>query len=293
MLHFLGQAEAGTAGAPASESLTDPARWMGLLSERGPDIALNVLTALAILLVGRFVAGAVRNGVRKIMSKRGVDVSLTGFIASLIYFAIMIFTIIAVIDRFGVQTASFVALLAAAGFAIGMALQGTLGNFSSGVMLLLLRPFTTGDFIEAAGIKGKVMEVAIFSTTICTPDNVKVIVPNGKLFGDTIKNFNGYDTRRVDMVMGIGYGSDHNRAMEILADLARQDARVLDDPATTIAVSELADSSVNLVFRPWVQAGDYWNVYFDMHKSVKESFDAAGIEIPFPQTVVHLEQKKA
>jgi small conductance mechanosensitive channel len=171
-----------------------------------------------------------------------------------------------------------------------MAMQGTLGNFSSGVMLLLFRPFKAGDVIEAAGVKGKVMEIAIFTTTICTPDNIKIIVPNGALFGDTIKNFNGYDTRRVDMVMGIGYGSDRDQAIQILTEMAKNDSRVLDDPETLVAVSELADSSVNLIFRPWVNAGDYWGVYLDMHKLAKEKFDAAGIDIPFPQTVVHLEK---
>ncbi|MEN8006890.1 MAG: mechanosensitive ion channel domain-containing protein [Candidatus Krumholzibacteriota bacterium] len=293
MLTFLGQAEAGPEAAAAAESMTDPSRWMNMLTEKGPDFAIQVLTALAILIVGRIVAGAIRNSVKKVMIKRGVDPSLTGFVGSLIYFAIMAFTLIAVVGKFGVQTASFVAILGAAGFAVGMALQGTLGNFSSGVMLLLFRPFKAGDVIEAAGVKGKVVEIAIFSTTICTPDNVKIIVPNGSVFGGTIKNFNGYDTRRVDMVMGIGYGSDHNRAMQILADLAKNDSRVLDDPETTIAVSELADSSVNIIFRPWVNSADYWGVYLDMHKNVKEAFDAAGIDIPFPQTVVHLEKTEA
>jgi small conductance mechanosensitive channel len=293
MLTFLGQAEAGQQVTEAVESVIDPTLWsnvLSYLSEHGPDLGIKVLGAIVILLVGRFTAGAMRKGVKKVMLGRGVDPSLTGFIGSLIYFSIMAFTIIAVIGRFGVQTASFVAILGAAGFAIGMAMQGTLGNFSSGVMLLLFRPFKAGDFIEAAGVKGKVVEIAIFSTTMCTPDNIKIIVPNGALFGDTIKNFNGYDTRRVDMVMGIGYCSDIDKAIQILTDLAKNDSRVLDDPGTTIAVSELADSSVNIIFRPWVNSGDYWNLYFDMQKATKEKFDAAGIEIPFPQTVVHLEK---
>jgi small conductance mechanosensitive channel len=296
MLTFLSQADAGQQTASTVESVTDPTMWMNLLDylkDNGPDMGMKILGAIVILLVGRFIAGAIRNGVKKVMAKQGVDDSLTGFIGSLIYFAIMAFTLIAVVGRFGVQTASFVAILGAAGFAVGMAMQGTLGNFSSGVMLLLFRPFKTGDFIEAAGIKGSVVEIAIFSTTLKTPDNVRITVPNGALFGDIIKNYNGYDTRRVDMVMGIGYGSDHNKAMEILADLAKNDSRVLGDPETLIAVSELADSSVNINFRPWVKSGDYWTLYFDMHKAVKEAFDEAGIEIPFPQTVVHLEKTDA
>jgi small conductance mechanosensitive channel len=293
MLTFLSQADAGQETASAIESVTDPTMWMNILAylkDNGPELGLQVLGAIAILLVGRFIAGAMRKGVKKVMLSRDVDASLTGFIGSLAYFAIMAFTIIAVVGRFGVQTASFVAILGAASFAVGMAMQGTLGNFSSGVMLLLFRPFKAGDFIEAAGIKGSVVEIAIFSTTLKTPDNVRITVPNGALFGDIIKNYNGYDTRRVDMVMGIGYGSDHNKAMEILTDLAKNDSRVLDDPETTIGVSELADSSVNIIFRPWVKSSDYWAVYLDMHKTVKETFDANGIEIPFPQTVVHLEK---
>ena len=296
MLTFLGQADAGQQTATTVESVTDPTMWMNLLDylkDNGPDMGMKILGAIVILIIGRFIAGAIRNGVKKVMIKQDVDASLTGFIGSLAYFAIMAFTLIAVVGRFGVQTASFVAILGAASFAVGMAMQGTLGNFSSGVMLLLFRPFKAGDVIEAAGVKGKVVEIAIFSTTMCTPDNVKITVPNGALFGDIIKNFNGYDTRRVDMVMGIGYGSDHNKAMQILADLAKNDSRVLDDPETTIAVSELADSSVNIIFRPWVKSADYWGVYLDMHKAVKEAFDANGIEIPFPQTVVHLQKTDA
>jgi small conductance mechanosensitive channel len=296
MLTFLGQADAGQETAAAVESVTDPTMWMNVLSyvkDNGPELGIQVLGAIAILIVGRFLAGAMRRGVKKVMLSRDVDPSLTGFIGSLIYFAIMAFTVIAVIGRFGVQTASFVAILGAAGFAVGMAMQGTLGNFSSGVMLLLFRPFKAGDFIEAAGVKGKVLEIAIFSTTMSSPDNVKITVPNGALFGDIIKNYNGFDTRRVDMVMGIGYGSDMDKAIQILTDLAKNDSRVLDDPETTIGVSELADSSVNIIFRPWVNSGDYWNVYLDMHKSVKEKFDAEGIDIPFPQTVVHLEKSDA
>jgi small conductance mechanosensitive channel len=293
MLTFLGQADAGPEAAAAVESLTDPTMWMNVLEylkNNGPEMGMKILGAIVILIVGRFLAGALRRGVKKVMLSRDVDPSLTGFIGSLIYFAIMAFTVIAVIGRFGVQTASFVAILGAAGFAVGMAMQGTLGNFASGVMLLLFRPFKAGDFIEAAGIKGKVIEIAIFSTTMSTPDNVKIIVPNGTLFGDIIKNYNGFDTRRVDMVMGIGYGSDMDKAIQILTDLAKNDSRVLDDPETTIAVSELADSSVNIIFRPWVNSGDYWAVYWDMHKAAKEQFDANGIDIPFPQTVVHLEK---
>jgi small conductance mechanosensitive channel len=293
MLAFLAQTEAAQAASEAAANVQDPEFWTNALNyikESGPGLALQIVGAIVILLVGRFIAGMVRGGLRKVMASRGVDASLTGFLTSLIYFVIMAFTAIAVIGQFGVQTASFVALLGAAGFAVGMAMQGTLGNFSSGVMLLLFRPFKAGDVVEAAGVLGKVQEISVFSTIIATPDNKKIIVPNGAIFGGTITNYNGYDTRRVDMVMGIGYGSDMDKAIEILTRLAREDDRVLDDPETTIAVNALADSSVNIIFRPWVNVADYWGVHNDMHKKTKEAFDAAGIEIPFPQTVVHLEK---
>ena len=279
------------AQADVAQSVSSPDFWTGavdFLKTNGPAYGLKIIMAIVILLIGRIVAGSVRGGLKKVMLGRGVDSSLTSFVGSLVYFAIMAFTIIAVIGQFGVQTASFVAILGAAGFAIGMALQGTLANFASGVMILLFRPFRAGDVIEAAGVKGSVKEIQIFSTTINTPDNVKIVVPNGALYGGIIKNFNGYDTRRVDMVMGIGYDSDINKAMEVINDLLAKDGRVLKDPAVTVAVSELADSSVNIIVRPWVKSSDYWGVFFDFHKNCKEAFDAAGIDIPFPQTVVHL-----
>ncbi len=286
---FLGQASVSDS---STQSVADATNFMGtvvdFLKANGPGYALQIVVAIVILVIGRMVAGALRNALKKVMIARGVDASLTGFVGSLVYFSIMAFTVIAVIGRFGVQTASFVAILGAAGFAIGMALQGTLANFASGVMLLLFRPFTTGDFIDAGGIVGTVKDIQIFSTTIATGDNIRVTVPNGQLYGGVIKNYNGYDTRRVDMIMGIGYGSDINKAMEIIRDLLIKDERVLKDPGITIAVGELADSSVNIKVRPWVKASDYWGLHGDFHKTCKEAFDAAGIDIPFPQTVVHL-----
>ncbi len=284
------------AQADAAQAAVDSDTWMKILDflkTEGPGLGMKVLGAIAILIIGRIIASAVRRGISKVMLARGVDPSLVGFVGSLAYFGLMTFTVIAMVGQFGVQTASFIAILGAAGFAVGMALQGTLANFASGVMILLFRPFTTGDVVEAAGVKGKVVDIAIFSTTINSPDNVRIIVPNGQLYGGIIKNYNGYDTRRVDMVMGIGYGSDIDKAMEILADLCAKDVRILKDPDVTIAVSELADSSVNIILRPWVNSGDYWGVFFDMQKNTKQAFDAAGIDIPFPQTVVHLNKADA
>ena len=289
MFSFLAQAE-------ATQDVANPDFWMSaleFLKNEGPGYALKIIMAIVIFIIGRMVASALRGSIKKVMTKRNMDPSLSGFVASLAYFAILAFTIIAVIGQFGVQTASFVAILGAAGFAVGMALQGTLANFASGVMLLLFRPFKAGDFVDAGGVMGSVKEIGIFTTTMSTPDNKMIIIPNGQIYGGVITNFNGYDTRRVDMTMGIGYDADINKAMEIINDLIAKDERFLKDPAPTVAVAELADSSVNIVVRPWAKASDYWGAFFDFHKNCKEAFDAAGIEIPFPQTVVHMNKLEA
>jgi small conductance mechanosensitive channel len=254
---------------------------------------MKIIGAILVLVIGRLVAGAMRKGLRRMMTARGVDPSLTGFVSSLVYFGVMAFVLIAALAKFGIQTASFVAILGAAGFAIGMALQGTLANFASGVMILLFRPFKAGDFIDAGGVMGSVKEIAIFSTTIATPDNKKIIVPNGQLYGGVITNFNGYDTRRVDMTVGVSYDADLNQALDVINGVLARDERIMAEPATTVAVSEMADSSVNFVVRPWVKGSDYWGVFFDFQKNCKEALDAAGIEIPYPQTVVHLQKAEA
>lgn len=247
----------------------------------------NVLLAIIILIVGRMVAGIVRRSIRSVMTKRGTEPSLIGFVAGLAYTSVIVFAFIAILARFGIQTASFVAVLGAVGFAVGFALQGSLSNFASGVMILAFRPFKVGDYIEAAGVSGSVHEIQLFNTILNTPDNVRIIVPNAKAFGDVIKNYSANDLRRVDLLIGIGYGSSIERAMQTVLSLIKADARILGDPEAMTAVSELADSSVNLVIRAWVKAEDYWDVKFDLTRQIKESFDRDKIEIPFPQQVVH------
>jgi small conductance mechanosensitive channel len=251
---------------------------------------LKIVGAILIFILGRIVAGIVRRLVRKALTRTGTDPALVSFLGTLTYAAIIVFTVLAVLAKFGIQTASFVAVLGAAGFAVGFALQGSLGNFASGVMLLVFRPFKTGDYIDAAGTAGTVKDVQLFNTILATPDNVKIIIPNGKLYGDIIKNYSAYDIRRVDLVIGIGYGSSIQAAYDTVTELIKGDSRILKDPAHMIAVSELADSSVNLVVRTWVNAGDYWGVKFDLQRAIKETFDKQGIEIPFPQRVVHMVQ---
>lgn len=248
---------------------------------------LKIVGAVLILIVGRIVAGLVRKGVKKAMGKSKVDAELVGFFGQLAYFAIITFAVLAALAKFGVQTASFVAIMGAAGFAVGFAMQGSLSNFAAGVMLLVFRPFKVGDYIDAGGTAGTVKDIQLFTTVLATPDNVKVIVPNGAVFGSTIKNYAGYDTRRVDLVVGIAYDAPIQKAREIMEAIIKHDERTLDDPPLQVAVSELADSSVNFVVRMWVRKEDYWAVKFDTTEAIKEAFDEAGIEIPFPQRVVH------
>jgi len=248
---------------------------------------LRVLGALAVLIVGRIVAGLVRKGTRRALEKRQTDPGLVQFLGSMAYTLVMVAVVVAALGNFGVQAASFVAILGAAGFAVGFALQGSLSNFAAGVMVLLFRPYKVGDFINAAGVSGTVKSIDLLATTLATPDNVKILVPNGKLFGDTISNYSSFDTRRVDLVLGIGYTSSIDKAYDVVRGLIAADARILKDPEPMLAVGELADSSVNLIVRVWVNRADYWGVKFDLTRQVKEGWDAAGVEIPFPQRVVH------
>ena len=248
---------------------------------------IKVVGAILVLIVGRIVAGFVRRGLRRALSRGQTDPAVVSFVASLGFYLIQIVAVLAALNNFGVETASLVAVLGAAGFAIGFAMQGALSNFAAGIMLLVFRPFTIGDYVEAAGVAGTIKQMSLFTTVLTTPDNVRIMVPNGKIFGDTIKNVSAEETRRVDMVMGIGYGSPIDRAVQVMQEIMDADARVLKDPAPQIAVAELADSSVNLVVRPWVAKADYWGVKFDLTRRFKEAFDREGIEIPFPQRVVY------
>ena len=233
------------------------------------------------------MAGALKGAAKKALKRSGTDEAIVSFVGSLVYWVVIIGVWMAVLEKFGVETTSLVALLGAVGFAIGFALQGSLSNFASGIMLLVFRPYRIGDVIDVAGVVGKVHEMGLFTTTIHSPDNIRIMIPNSKVFGDTIKNVTAEETRRVDMVLGIGYGSDIAQAMEICKSLLAADAKVLQGPEPQIVVGELADSSVNILVRPWCATADYWDVFFAFHRNVKEACDREGIEIPFPQTVVH------
>ena len=250
--------------------------------------ALRLVGAIATYIIGKWLSRKISNSMSKLLINKEVDQTLVDFLKKIVYFGLLIVTILAALTQMGIETTSFVAIIGAAGLAVGLALQGSLSNFAAGVLLIILRPFKVGDFIEAAGVAGKVEGISILTTNLATPQNEAVVIPNSAITSGNIKNYSAKEMRRVDMVFGIGYDDDIKKAKEILNDLISKDSRVLKEPAPKIALSELADSSVNFVCRPWVKSADYWDVYFDMHEAVKTRFDAEGISIPFPQRDVHV-----
>ncbi|NIR45865.1 MAG: mechanosensitive ion channel [Gemmatimonadetes bacterium] len=251
---------------------------------------LKLVAAIVLLVLGRLFAGWARRAARRALGRANFEPTLVPFIAGLIYWTLLAVVVVAVLGVVGVQTASFLAVFGAAGLAVGLAVQGTLSNFASGVMLLMFRPFGVGDYIDAGGTAGSVESIGMFATTLNTPDNVKITVPNSNVYGQTIKNYAANPTRRNDMSVGIGYDDDIGLAIETIQRVLKGDARVLAEPEPVIAVSELGDSSVNIVVRPWCTKEDYWSMRFDMMRKLKEELEAAGCSIPFPQRDVHLFQ---
>jgi small conductance mechanosensitive channel len=249
---------------------------------------LQVIGAIAVLIIGRIIAGGLRRATRNALERSKVDSALVPFFSSAVYYVAIAVVVIAVLELFGVETTSLVAVLGAAGLAIGLAMQGTLSNVASGVMLLVFRPFRLGDFVEAAGVAGSVVEIGLFSTTLNTPDNVRIIVPNSAIYGETIKNYSANETRRNDLVVGVAYGDSVPQAIEIVRNVLAGDARVLPEPASVVAVGELGDSSVNLLVRPWCRKEDYWDLRFELFRKLKEELESGGCSIPFPQRDVHL-----
>jgi small conductance mechanosensitive channel len=249
---------------------------------------LQVIGAIAVLIIGRWVAGAFRNKVRSSIEKSKVDSTLAPFFSSAVYYLVITVVVIAVLNLFGVETTSLIAVLGAAGLAVGLAMQGTLSNFAAGVMLLVFRPFRPGDYVNAGGTAGTVAEIGIFTTVMNTPDNVQIIVPNSAVFGQTILNYSANALRRNDLVIGVSYGDDLGKALEAIQKTLSADSRVLADPQAVVAVSELGDSSVNFVVRPWCKKEDYWALRFDLTRKIKENLEAAGCSIPFPQRDLHI-----
>jgi small conductance mechanosensitive channel len=253
--------------------------------------AINIAMAIVIYIVGKLVVNLIISMFGKLMSRSKYDDMLVNFLSSILKAILMLFVIVASLNELGVDTTSLVAILGAAGLAIGLSLQDSLKNFAAGVMLLVFKPIRAGDFVEAGGTSGAVKTIGIFTTTMNTPDNKEVIVPNGAIYGGNIVNYSMQPTRRVDMVFGIGYGDDLLKAKKLLQEMVTEDDRILKEPAPTVAVSELGDSSVNFVVRPWVNTSDFWGVKFDFTEKVKLRFDQEGISIPFPQMDVHVHKE--
>jgi small conductance mechanosensitive channel len=262
------------------------------LGTSGVAFLLSVVTALIIFYLGRWLAKLLTRLLGKLMARAKVDETLIKFAQNLSYAALLVLVILAALDSLGVETTSFAAIIAAAGLAVGFALQGTLANFAAGVMIILFKPFKVGDLVEAAGDTGVIEEIQIFNTVFKTVDNVKIIVPNGQVTSQTIKNYSSQAKRRIDLVIGCGYGDDLKAVKAYLEEILAKQEKVLEDPAPQVAVSELGDNSVNFVVRPWVKTEDYWGVRFDLIEQIKVGFDDKGFNIPYPQRDVHLHEVK-
>lgn len=258
------------------------------IAENGVQFLINVISAALIFLIGKWLAKLVSDLTEKAMTKAKIDHTLGRFVRNIVYSALLVFVVIAALGRLGIQTGSFIAIIGAAGLAVGLALQGSLSNFAAGVLMIIFKPFKAGDYIEAAGTAGSVEEIHIFTTTLTTPDNCKVIVPNAQITSSNIKNYSANATRRVDLVIGVSYQDDLKKARQVIENVIKADSRVLPEPAYTVAVSELGDSSVNFVVRPWVNSSDYWDVRFGLTEKIKIALEENGLTIPFPQQDVHL-----
>lgn len=248
----------------------------------------RILFALIIFVVGRWIVKALVKALRRALARARMDEMLIHFLSNIAYMALLVVVVLAVLEQLGVNTTSALAVFGAAGLAIGLALQGSLSNFAAGVMLVFFRPFDTGDFVEVAGITGIVEQIRMFSTVLRTPDNREIIIPNGQINDGKIINFSARDTRRIDLVLGIGYDDDIRKARGLIEDIIASDSRILEDPAPKVMLLELADSSVNIATRPWVKSADYWDVRADLLEKIKTRFDENGISIPYPQRDVHL-----
>ncbi len=261
--------------------------------ELGTTFGVKIIAAIVILVVGRWVAKSLTNFVRRVMDRADVDEILKRFVGNLIYVALLVFVVLAAINQLGVQTTSFIAVIGAAGLAIGLALQGSLSNFASGILIIIFRPYKVGDYIEAGGTAGTVEEVQVFTTVLKSPGNQAIFVPNTQIMSGTITNYSTKPQRRVNLSASVGYNDDLDKVKQVLTDILAKDERVLEEPAPTIAIMELADSSINFVVRPWVKSADYWPLYFDLNERIKKRFDEEGISIPFPQRDVHVYEHKS
>ncbi|MGF1911161.1 small-conductance mechanosensitive channel MscS [Vibrio kasasachensis] len=273
--------------APLVDGLAKVETWLNSNSELLIQYGVNIISAVLILFIGNIVAKMVANSVAKVLGKKKMDKAVVEFLHGIVRYTLFVIVLIAALSRIGVQTASVVAVIGAAGLAIGLALQGSLSNFAAGVLIVGFRPFKSGDYVEVGGVAGSVEAIQIFQTVLKTPDNKMVVVPNSGVIGSPITNYSRHDTRRVDLTIGVSYSSDLKLTKQVIHDVLAKDERILKDHDITIGVVALADSSVNFVVRPWCKTADYWDVYFDSNLAIKEALDANGIEIPFPQMDVH------
>ncbi len=270
------------------ETSTKLSRVLDSLIEQGSALGWTLIKALLVFIIGRFLISLINKLVQRVLLKRKIDPSIKSFVGSLVHITLMILLIVSVVGALGVQTASFAALLASAGVAIGMALSGNLSNFAGGLIILIFKPYKVGDFIEAQNLSGTVREIQIFHTVLTTTDNKVIYIPNGSLSSSAVTNYSYQQVRRVDWTFGVEYGTDYAKVKGVLEDILSKDERILKEPAAPfVAMSQLADSSVNYVVRVWVKSEDYWNVYFDTTRIVYERFNAEGIGFPFPQLTVH------
>lgn len=269
------------------ESFFADGNWLEVIT----PYAINLVVAILIYVVGKWIAKRLLTLIAKMMDSRGMDDALKDFLSSILSVLFSFVVVLVALEQLGVDTTSLLALLGAAGLAVGLALKDSLSNFAASVMLILFKPFKLGDYVEAGGTSGVVEKISVFNTIMKTPDNKEVIVPNAQIYSGTITNYSAKPTRRVDLVIGIGYDDDMKKARDLIKQVLDADDRVLAEPETVIAVGELGDSSVNFLVRPWVKSADYWGVYWDSLESIKETFDNNGISIPFPQRDVHVYQE--
>jgi small conductance mechanosensitive channel len=278
---------------PLVDGLSQAEKWLTNNSDLLVQYGVNIISAVLILFIGNIIFKAVANSVSKVLEKKYMDKAVVEFVHGLVRYLLFVIVLIAALGRVGVQTASVVAVIGAAGLAVGLALQGSLSNFAAGVLIVAFRPFKSGDYVEIGGVAGSVEAIQIFQTVLKTPDNKMVVVPNSGVIGSPITNYSRHETRRVDLVIGVSYSADLKQTKQVIRDVLEKDTRILKDPDIQIGVLALADSSVNFVVRPWCKTADYWDVYFDSTQAIKEALDEAGIEIPFPQMDVHLNKVDA
>ncbi|MGO2498210.1 MAG: small-conductance mechanosensitive channel MscS [Vibrio litoralis] len=272
----------------ATHIVPEAGKWLESHSELFIQYGVNILAAIVILFIGNIIVKTISNSVAKLLEKKQMDQAVVHFISSLVRYVLFVIVLIAALGKVGVQTASVVAVIGAAGLAVGLALQGSLANFAAGVLIVAFRPFKAGDYVEIGGVAGSVESIQIFQTVLTTPDNKMIVVPNGSVISSAIVNYSRHATRRIDYVIGVSYKADLKKTKEVITRVLESESRLLQTPAPTVGVVALADSSVNFVVRPWVKTAEYWDVYFDLLQAIKEELDAEGIEIPFPQMDVHL-----